>query len=230
MRVLVLAAAVVIVGVTGGCTETSAGHPVAGPTSSQQAAMTTITNPATSPATTEAEMPAMGVTTTLPDTVPPNALVCLPTATPGAPATAQIDDPSAPRIVVAMPAGWTAAPSAAGLTLTGPDGMTGSVTVAKTALDPAAAFDEYTDRVSDQAPISSVSVLPAEFCGYSGQRLKGMLSGGPAGKQVYEDRIVHVWTNDGDYLIAVHVASAEASPAFDAAAETLTADFPITLP
>ncbi|KQY04738.1 hypothetical protein ASD37_23000 [Mycobacterium sp. Root135] len=230
MRVLVLAAAVVTVAVTGGCTETSAGHPVAGPTSSQQAAMTTITSPATSPATTEAEMPAMGVTTTLPDTVPPNALVCLPTAAPGAPTTAQVDDASAPRIVVAMPAGWTAAPSAAGLTLTGPDGMTGAVTVAKTALDPAAAFDKYTDDVSDQAPISSISVLPAEFCGYSGQRLKGMLSGGPAGKQVYEDRIVHVWTNDGDYLIAVHVAAAEASPAFDAAAETLTADFPITLP
>ena len=229
MRVLVLAAAVVTVGVTGGCTETSAGHPVAGPTSSQQAAMTTVTSQVTSPSTTE-DMPAMGVTTTLPDTVPPNALVCLPTATPGTPATAQIDDPSAPRIVVAMPAGWTAAPSATGLTLTGPDGMTGTVTVAKTALDPTAAFEKYTDDVSDQAPISSVSVLPAEICGYSGQQLKGVLSGGPAGKQVYEDRIVHVWTNDGDYLIAVHVAAAETSPAFDAAAETLTADFPITLP
>jgi len=227
MRVLVLAVAVVTVAVTGGCTETSVGHPVAGPTSSQRAAaMTTIT----SPTTTEAEMPTMGVTTTLPDTVPPNALVCLPTATPGAPATAKTDDPAAPRIVVAMPGGWTAAPSGDGLTLTGPGGMTGAVTVTKTALDPAAAFEKYTDDVSDQAPISSVSVLPAEFCGYSGQRLKGMLSGGPAGKQVYEDRIVHVWTNDGDYLIAVHVAAAEASPAFDAAAETLTADFPITLP
>ena len=73
-------------------------------------------------------------------------------------------------------------------------------------------------------------MLPAEICGYSGQRLKGVLSGGAAGKQVYEDRIVHVWTNGGDYLIAVHVAAAETSPAFGAAAETLTADFPITLP
>jgi hypothetical protein len=231
MRVLVLAAAVCAAGAVGGCTQTSVGHPVASQAPSGQAATTTIAGAATSsPSTTEAKMPAMGVTTTLPDTVPPNALVCLPAPTAGTPATVRVGDPSAPQIVVALPEGWTSAPSPGGLALTGPDGMTGSVDVGRTTLDPAAAFEKYTDDVSDWAPVSSVSVLPAEFCGYSGQRLQVVLSGGSAGKEVYDDRIVHVWTNVADYLIVVHVAAPEASPAFDAAAETLTADFPITLP
>ncbi|MDP9166408.1 MAG: hypothetical protein M3O32_10180, partial [Actinomycetota bacterium] len=84
--------------------------------------------------------------------------------------------------------------------------------------------------VSALAPISSVSVLPAENCGYSGQRLMGVLSGGPQGKQNYEVRIVHVWTNTGDYLVVIHVAAPQGSPAFDSATATLTADFAITVP
>src|SRR5881628_2254216 len=140
MRVLVLVAAVCAAAAVGGCTQTSVGHPVTGPAQSGQAAMTTITTAATSsPSTTEATMPAMGVTTTLRDTVPPNALVCLPTPTAGQPATVQVADPSAPKIVVALPEGWTSAPSPGGLTLTGPDGMTGTVDVGRTTLDPAAA-------------------------------------------------------------------------------------------
>ncbi|KAA0099028.1 hypothetical protein CIW49_12200 [Mycolicibacterium sp. P1-18] len=154
----------------------------------------------------------------------------MPPPTAGAPATAQPADASAPRIVVAVPEGWTSAPTPGGLALTGPDGMTGTVDVGPTTLDPAAAFEKYTDDVSDSAPISSVSVLPAEHCGYSGQRLMGVLSGGPDGARVYEDRIGHVWTNDGDYLVVIHVAAPQGSPAFDAAATTLTADYAITLP
>lgn len=228
MRRVVLLAAVTTACLASGCSEISDGHPVASPSAAEK----TSTSAAVAPAspTTTAEAPAMGVTPTLPDTVPPNALVCLPTPTPGAPATVQTGDPDAPRIVVSLPEGWAAAPSADGLTLTGPDGMTAAVGISTTALDPAAAFEKYADDVADRAPISSISVLPAEFCGYSGQRLKGVLSEGPDGKQVYEDRIVHVWTNTGDYLVVVHVAAPAASPAFDAAATTLTADFAITLP
>lgn len=232
MRGVVLLAAVMAACLSG-CSETSDGRPVASPSSTERTTTTSEAAPTTSSeasTTATSEAPAMGVTPTLPDTVPPNALVCLPSPAPGVPATVQIGDPVAPRIVVALPEGWAAAPSADGLTLTGPDGMTGAVGVSKTALDPAAAFEKYADDVADEAPISSISVLPAEFCGYSGQRLQGVLSGGPAGKQVYEDRIVHVWTNSGDYLVVVHVAAPAASPAFDAAATTLTADFPITLP
>ena len=60
-------------------------------------------------------------------------------------------------------------------------------------------------------------MLPAENCGYSGQRLMGVLSGGAQGKQTYEDRIAHVWTNTKDYLVAIHVTAPQGSPAFDAA-------------
>ena len=176
-------------------------------------------------------MPAMGVTTTLPDTVPPNALVCLPTATPGEPATAQVDDPSAPRIVVAMPAGWSRpTPSAAGLTLTGPGGMTGAVYGRQDPARPRRRVREVHRRRLRPAPSAASAFSPRKACGYSGQRLKGVLSGGAAGEQTYEDRIAHVWTNANDYLVVIHVAAPQASPAFDAATSVLTADFAITIP
>jgi hypothetical protein len=230
MRGLVLAAAVVAAGTLSGCTEISDGHPVANSTVARLATTSSATTAPSTSTSAPDDSPAMGVTPTLRETIPPNALVCLPTPVAGTPATAQVSDPSAPKIVVALPDGWTSAPSPAGLTLTGPDGMTGAVDITRTALDPAAAFEKYTDDVSALAPVSSVSVLPAENCGYSGQRLMGMLSGGPDGARTYEDRIGHVWTDDGDYLVVIHVATPQGSPAFDTAASTLTADFAITLP
>ncbi|TPG34682.1 hypothetical protein EAH80_12335 [Mycobacterium hodleri] len=139
-------------------------------------------------------------------------------------------DADAPKIVVSLPEGWTAAPAPAGLSLTGPDGMSGAVDITETALDPATAFEKYSDDITASAPISSVSVLPAENCGYSGQRLMGVLSGGARGTENYEDRIAHVWTNTKDYLVVIHVAAAQGSPAFDAATSVLTGDFAITIP
>ena len=233
MRRLVLVAAVISTIAVGGCAETSDGHPVAGPTDHQTATSTSSTSTRTSTSTTEPappEFPTMGVTPTLRDAVPPNALVCLPTPTPGTPATAQIGDAGAPRIVIAMPEGWTSAPAPQGLALTGPDGMSGAVEISQTDLDAAAAFEKYSDDLAAEAPISSISVLPAENCGYSGQRLMGVLSGGPQGKVSYEDRISHIWTNAKDYLVVIHVAAPQGSPAFDAATTAMTADFAITLP
>ena len=173
----------------GGCAETSVGHPIAGPTdavsataSPATATSTTATSEPTSTSASPPEFPTMGVTPTLRETIPPGALVCLPNPAPGAPATAQIGDAAAPRIVVSLPEGWTAAQAPAGLSLMGPDGMSGSVDITETDLDPAAAFEKYSDDISASAPISSVSVLPAENCGYSGQRLMGVLSGGADGQ------------------------------------------------
>ena len=117
-----------------------------------------------------------------------------------------------------------------GVSLTGPDGMAGDVSITETALDPAAAFEKYTDDITASAPISSVSVLPAENCGYSGQRLMGVLSGGAQGKQTFEDRIGHVWTNTKNYLVAIHATAPSGTPAFDSATPVLTADYAITIP
>ncbi|MET0473247.1 MAG: hypothetical protein ABW001_01290 [Mycobacterium sp.] len=230
-----LIAGLVAVGAAGGCAKTSDGHPVAGPTgvatgeATRTQAAETSTSTSVEPES-EPEMPTMGVAPTMRETIPPNALSCLPPQAAGTATTVQIGDPAAPRIVVSVPAGWSAAPVPAGVSLTGPDGMSGSVAITETDLDPAAAFEKYTDDLMASAPISSVSVLPAENCGYSGQRLMGMLSGGAQGNQTYEDRIAHIWTNTKNYLVAIHAGAPSGSPAFDAATPVLMADFAITIP
>ena len=98
-------------------------------------------------------------------------------------------------------------------------------------LDPAAAFRKYADDLIAESAVSSVSLLPGELCGYSGQKLMGAWSDTPQNAVQYEDRIVHIWTNSGNnYLVAVHVQAPTGTPGFDAAAEVLTDDFDIALP
>jgi len=88
----------------------------------------------------------------------------------------------------------------------------------------------YTALMAE-SPVSSVSVLPGELCGYSGQKLMGAWSDTPQNAVEYEDRIVHIWTNSGpDYLVAVHVQAPTGTPGFDSAAALLTEDFEIVLP
>ncbi len=67
------------------------------------------------------------------------------------------------------------------------------------------------------ATISSVSVLPGELCGYSGQELMGVLADDArASRSSTADRIVHVWTNAaGTILIALHVEAPPETPGFD---------------
>ena len=89
--------------------------------------------------------------------------------------------PAAPKITVALPAGWstTQGDGDVGAKLTGPEGIWATVTIAKTTLDPAAAFKQYADDAMAASAVSSVSVLPADLCGYSGQKLLGSWSDTP---------------------------------------------------
>jgi hypothetical protein len=147
--------------------------------------------------------------------------------------TAVVDDPHAPRITVGVPDGWsmTAGSGAVGGRVDGPAGMEATVTIAPTQLDPAAAFRDYADDLMAESAVSSVSVMPAELCGYSGQKLMGAWSDTPQNAVEFADRILHIWTNSGNsYLVAVHVEAPTGTPAFDAASALLTEDFEIGLP
>ncbi len=203
------------------CVRTSDGVPVAGES----------TGTASTPPTTIAPEPVPGVKPTVPDTIPPNALVCLQTPT-GTAGRAEVADPVAPRIVVSVPNDWTAVPGRGdvALTLSGPEEMSGSVTIAPTTLDPAEAFTEYADDVLASAAVSSVSVLPAEFCGYSSQRLIGRLSDTPDQAVDFADRITHIWTNSANYLAVVHVQAPVGAAGFDAATSVLMEDFSVVIP
>lgn len=131
---------------------------------------------------------------------------CAPTAAPAVPVDVRIADPAAPTVVVGTPQGWTSAPSPDGVTLTGPGGMSGTVTVSATPLDPAAAFRGYADDLTARAAMSTLSLLPAETCGFSGQKLMGQLD-----DVVYEARIVHV----PGYLIVVYAEAPTGTSEFD---------------
>ena len=147
--------------------------------------------------------------------------------------TAEVDDPHAPRITVGVPDSWSmsAGTGDVGGRLDGPGGMEATVTIAATQLDPAAAFKKYADDLMAESAVSSVSVLPGELCGYSGQKLMGAWSDTPQNAVEFEDRIVHIWTNSGNnYLVAVHVQAPTGTPGFDEAAALLTEDFEIVLP
>ena len=147
--------------------------------------------------------------------------------------TAQVSDPHAPKITVGVPDGWSMSAGSGdiGGQLAGPDGLTATVTIAATQLDPAAAFKKYADDLMEEAAVSSVSVLPGQLCDYSGQKLMGAWSDTPQNAVEFEDRIVHVWTNSGtDYLVAVHVQAPTGTVGFDEAASLLTEDFEIVLP
>jgi hypothetical protein len=113
---------------------------------------------------------------------------------------------------------------------TGPDGITGSLTVAPTDLGPAEAFDKYADDIAKKAPISAINLRPAELCGYSGQMLFGTLSGGPDEPVDFSDRIAHIWTNNATYLVAIHMQAPKGAPGFEDAKRVLTGDFGVVIP
>jgi hypothetical protein len=179
------------------------------------------------------EPSTFGVVPTTRTPVPPNAVACTQAVKPGVRLQAQIDDPQAPKITVGVPDQWsmTAGTGDVGGRLNGPAGMEATVTITETQLDPGAAFRKYADDVMAKSAVSSVSVLPGEMCGFSGQKLMGAWSDSPQNAVEYQDRIVHVWTNSGaNYLVAVHVQAPTGTPGFDSAAALLTEDFEIALP
>jgi hypothetical protein len=175
---------------------------------------------------------APGVVTTTRSPVPAATVGCPQPVSPAVSAVAQVSDPAAPKVTVAVPDGWSQEPGSGdvGLRLQGPDGMFATVTIAQTKLEPAEAFTEYADEVMAVSAVSSVSVLPAELCGYSGQKLMGAWSDTPQQSVEFLDRIVHVWTDTGDYLVAVHVQAPAATAGFDAASSVLIEDFAVGIP
>jgi hypothetical protein len=174
-----------------------------------------------------------GIEETLPDHIPPNAFVCFPEPTGiGVGTVAQVADPGAPRITVTVPDGWTSEPGQGdvALTLSGPDGMTGTVTIAETKLDPAAAFADYAAMLRRSKPEIKVDTEGARFCGYSSQKLTGTFLG-PSGTLGFADRITHIWTNTDKYLVTIHMEGpAEAPPGFSAAKAALMQDFAVVIP
>lgn len=202
------------------------------PLSSQSASPSASADPTSTSDVPESSQPGVVETTRHP--VQPQAVPCSPP--PSAVASQTTDaataDPNAPRITLAVPRGWSAQSGSGDVAtrLTGPDGMVGDVTIAVTQLDAAAAFTRYADDVMAKYPISSLSALPAELCGYSGQKLMGNWADSPDRSIQYNDRIVHIWTNDKDYLVAVHVQAPSGTAGFEEAASVLTDDFGVSIP
>jgi hypothetical protein len=181
----------------------------------------------------EADDAAPGVLPTTRTPIPSNTIACSQPIKPAMRMTALIDNPLAPRITVGVPDGWsiTTGSGEVGGRLDGPGGMEATITIALTQLEPAAAFRKYADDLMAESAVSSVSIMPGELCGFSGQKLMGAWSDTPQNAVEFEDRIVHIWTNSGnDYLVSVHVQAPTGSPGFDEAAALLTQDFEVELP
>jgi hypothetical protein len=182
--------------------------------------------------TTSRGTPAPGIETTLPDHIPPNAFLCFPGPAEGGIGTvAQVHDAAAPRITITIPDGWTSEPGQRdlALSLSGPGGMSGTVTIAATKLDPARAFSDYAATLAHSKPDFDVATVGAKFCGYSSQKLAGTFSG-PSGPVEFADRLTHIWTNTGQYLIAVDMEGPVDGPGFGAAKTALMQEFAVVIP
>jgi hypothetical protein len=210
------------------CVQTNEGRPVAGDEDSPG----TTHRPSRSIPTPETDLTEPGVVPTARMPIPAGETTCKVANPPPVSVTATVADPAAPRITVALPTGWstTKGDGDVGAVLKGPDGLSATVTIAETQLDPAAAFKQYSDNAMAVSAVSSVSVLPADLCGYSGQKLLGAWSDSPQQAIRFGDRIAHIWTNTDDYLVAVHVEGPADQPGFDPMTSPLMEDFSIVLP
>jgi hypothetical protein len=183
-------------------------------------------------ATTSHGTPPPGIETTLPDHIPPNAFVCFPGPAEGGVGTvAQVHDSAAPRITITIPDGWTGEPGERdlALSLSGPDGMSGTVTIAATNLDPARAFSDYAATLAHSKSDFQVDTVGVKFCGYSSQKLVGTF-GGPSGTVEFSDRLTHIWTNTAQYLVAIDMEGPVDTPGFGAAKTALMQDFAVVIP
>ena len=215
-------------GLVSACVRTSDGTPVAG-----EAAQSATSAPSAMPRPTDdTELTQPGVMPTTRQPIPANTVTCPQPMQPASTMTAEVPDAAAPKITVAVPDRFSPSMGSGdvGARLDGPQGMSATVTITATQLDPTAAFTDYADRVVAEAAVSSVSVLPAPLCGYSGQKLLGAWSDTPQNAVEFADRIVHVWTNTNDYLVAVHVQAPTGTQGFDAVSSLLTGDFEIGIP
>ncbi|MGA5541124.1 hypothetical protein ACPCIR_04655 [Mycobacterium sp. NPDC051198] len=155
-----------------------------GPVNSPVAPATTVAAPlTTAPAATtssgrpapEFALPAYGVEPTTTRALAAGEITCPPPD--GPTVTVRSPAPGSPTLTVGIPDGFTEViPHAETVRLTGRAGMTAEVTLTPAAGDAQDAFDQYSnDRVAE-FPINSVSVLPGDLCGYSGQKLMGILA------------------------------------------------------
>ena len=223
------AACLVAVALLSGCVRATEGSAVR----AGAPAASTTANSATPPQpTTSRGTPVPGIEETLPDHIPPNAFICFPEPTGiGVGTVALVSDPAAPRLTLGVPDGWTSEPGQGdvALTLNGPDGMTGTVNIAETKLDPAAAFADYAASLQRSKPDLKVDTVGAKFCGYSSQKLSGTFRG-PPGTLDFADRITHIWTNTNKYLVTTHLEGPAGAPGFDAAKAALMQDFAVVIP
>ncbi|WP_231974893.1 hypothetical protein [Mycobacterium sp. E1747] len=206
-----------------GCEKTTAGTAMGGssPPTVATASTTRVPDPAE---------PVPGVETTLPDHIPPNALMCFPPPASGSMTKASVADPTAPVLTVPLPDGWPSTPGTGDVALTasGPDGMAVRVSIVPTDLEPGGAFLRYATDLRTANPGVKVAVTAAQFCGYSSQLLSG--TGGGAGANDFADRITHVWTNTQKYLVAVHLEGPGKARGFEAAKSTAMQQFAVTIP
>ncbi|KUI45061.1 hypothetical protein AU197_12480 [Mycobacterium sp. IS-1590] len=213
------------------CVDNSEGVPVA-----EEAVVsdTTISNTSTPSSTVPSDPQAETAQPGIVPTPQPSAAsgACNLAGPPPEQVSAAVPDPAAPKITVALPAGWstTAGQGDVGLRLTGPDGMWATVTIAKTSLPPAEAFERYADDAVAASDISTLSVLPAELCGYSGQKMLGSWADSPGPAVEFGDRIAHIPTSTGDYLVAVHVEAPAQTAGFDPLTSPLLGEFGIIVP
>jgi hypothetical protein len=221
------------VGLGCACARQTEGAAVAGePTTSSTAQRSTSS---TSAASTPSPGSGFGVVETTRRPLEPMVQTCEPAGRePGSQQIAFVQGarPDTPIIELLAPDNWKFAPSPVDptLNLTGPNGLKGTVTVAPTELEPTEAFDKYSDDAMAKAPIASLSVLPGELCGYSGQKLMGMWSGSGGAPVEYRDRIAHVWTNSASYLVAIHLEGPKGAPGFAAAEDLMMKEFGIQIP
>ena len=233
--VTAVSAAVLLTGCGG-----NGGEKPSGTTKSEGATSKTTSSSATSSASSSAaasastmpDLPVYGVVETTKRPVAAGEQVCDSPSPPAQTMTATTGAPGAPTVVVAVPDGFSQGAPPSGdvaLNLTGPDGLTGTVKISPTPLDAGAAFQRYADARTAGHEFNSVSILPDELCGYSGQKLMGVLADKPGSGSDYVDRIVHVWTNNGDYLIALQLQGPAGSKGLDAAKPVLLGDFGIRM-
>jgi hypothetical protein len=223
LRAALGAACLTVIAALPGCVRTTDGVPA---WTGEPAKSTAPRSPTSNSA------PVPGIETTLPDRMPPDAFACLPKqAGIGIGTVALVSDPAAPRITVTRPDGWTSESGQrdVALTLAGPDGLAGAVTIATTKLDPAAAFADYAAMLTRSKSDLHVDTVGAPFCGYSSQKLTGSYLG-PPGTLDFADRITHIWTNTDNYLVTIHLEGPVDAPGIDAAKTALMQDFAVVIP
>lgn len=222
-----------------GCARSTEGTAAGAGGSERAPTSTSVTTSMTAAATPTSpgdmnSLPAYGVVETTKRPVTAGETVCEPETAPANTLEARGTAAGSPTVTIGVPDGFV--PGAqqpegdVALNLIGPHGMTGTVTIAPTTLDAASAFEQYADDRTAHHEITTLSVLPGELCGYSGQELMGILADQPGQGIDFADRIVHVWTDNGDFLIAVQLQAPNGAPGLDSAKSVILSDFGIRMP